>query len=363
MPYPPNYGGVIDVFYRLKALSEQGVKIILHIVSHHHHRPAELHNYCEKVYYYPRKSAFFSFFSGVPLIVKSRGIKELQKNLERDNYPVLFEGIHTTFPLYKGFKHNTSKKIIRMHNIEPNYYLGLAKSDRNYLKKLFFYSEFVKLSHYDKIIEKADAIFPISTYETDYYKEHFPRLQVQYLPPFHENTEVTDLSDTKGNFALYHGDLSISDNIRSAVFLVDVFKKIDYPLVIAGNKLPKFLLQKITQSQNVTYVNLKNNREKLEKLFQNAQMNLLFTFQKTGIKLKLINSLYKSRFVVGNDLIRTDTGLEELIYRANTHEEFLKAIDALKDKKYSLKDHKAKIHVLNAMDVRQNVQQILEFLF
>jgi hypothetical protein len=30
VPYPANYGGVIDVFYKLKNLHKAGVKIILH---------------------------------------------------------------------------------------------------------------------------------------------------------------------------------------------------------------------------------------------------------------------------------------------------------------------------------------------
>ncbi|MCX6283192.1 MAG: mannosyltransferase, partial [Bacteroidetes bacterium] len=30
IPYPPDYGGVIDVYYKIKTLSEAGVKIHLH---------------------------------------------------------------------------------------------------------------------------------------------------------------------------------------------------------------------------------------------------------------------------------------------------------------------------------------------
>ena len=30
VPYPANYGGVIDVFYRIKALVEAGIKVHLH---------------------------------------------------------------------------------------------------------------------------------------------------------------------------------------------------------------------------------------------------------------------------------------------------------------------------------------------
>ena len=30
IPWPANYGGVIDIYYKVKALHECGVKIILH---------------------------------------------------------------------------------------------------------------------------------------------------------------------------------------------------------------------------------------------------------------------------------------------------------------------------------------------
>ena len=30
IPYPPNYGGVIDIYYKLLALHRLGVRLILH---------------------------------------------------------------------------------------------------------------------------------------------------------------------------------------------------------------------------------------------------------------------------------------------------------------------------------------------
>jgi hypothetical protein len=47
-------------------------------------------------------------------------------------------------------------------------------------------------------------------------------------------------------------------------------------------------------------------------LIDNAHINLLPTFQNTGIKLKLINSLYRGRFVVVNGKMVNNTGLEPL---------------------------------------------------
>ncbi|MDL2222466.1 hypothetical protein LJB98_00015 [Bacteroidales bacterium OttesenSCG-928-M11] len=56
IPYPPNYGGVIDVFYKLKTLSENGINIILHTYEYGRKQAPELEKYCKKVYYYKRKN-------------------------------------------------------------------------------------------------------------------------------------------------------------------------------------------------------------------------------------------------------------------------------------------------------------------
>src|SRR6202040_2913507 len=52
--------------------------------------------------------------------------------------------------------------------------------------------------------------------------------------------------------------------------------------------------------------------EKMSGLMANAHINLLFTFQNTGIKLKLLNSLYRGRFCLVNSKMVNNTGLERL---------------------------------------------------
>ena len=49
-PYPPNYGGVIDVFYKLKHLHASGVKIYLHAFEYGRKPAKELNQFCEKVF-------------------------------------------------------------------------------------------------------------------------------------------------------------------------------------------------------------------------------------------------------------------------------------------------------------------------
>ncbi|MGB4283887.1 MAG: hypothetical protein WBJ48_04150, partial [Bacteroidales bacterium] len=45
MPYPPNYGGIIDVFYKIRALHRVGVNIILHVFDHGKASSDELKEY------------------------------------------------------------------------------------------------------------------------------------------------------------------------------------------------------------------------------------------------------------------------------------------------------------------------------
>ena len=55
VPYPTNYGGVIDVYYKMKALHQQGIKIHLHCFEYGRAEAKILEDICEKVYYYKRK--------------------------------------------------------------------------------------------------------------------------------------------------------------------------------------------------------------------------------------------------------------------------------------------------------------------
>lgn len=62
IPFPPNYGGAIDVFYKLKALYELGVQIHLHCFEYDRSPSKELEQYCKTVYYYKRNKSFKYWF-------------------------------------------------------------------------------------------------------------------------------------------------------------------------------------------------------------------------------------------------------------------------------------------------------------
>src|SRR5665213_2717865 len=97
VPCPANYGGVIDVFYKLKNLHKAGIKITLHCFEYGRGEQKELEKYCQTVYYYKRNTSFVNQLSSIPFIIKSRVSNELINNLLKDNHPILFEGLHTCY--------------------------------------------------------------------------------------------------------------------------------------------------------------------------------------------------------------------------------------------------------------------------
>ncbi len=355
VPYPPVYGGIIDVFYKIKALSKLGVEIYLHAFQYGNEKQLELEKYCEKVFYYKRFSSKKKLFSKIPYIVNSRKNDILIKNLKRINASILFEGLHTTYPLLKN-NFLDRKVLIRTHNIEHNYYFGLAKSENLLSKKLFFYSEALKLKKYQTILNKADKILSISPSEHIYFKNLFKNKPI-YIPVFHQNTKVKNLSK-KGSFAFYHGDLRVADNLKAAFFLIDVFNDLNYKLIIAGNKENNKLIKAIDKTTNISFEKL-DDPSKINNLLNDAHINILPTFQKTGIKLKLINTLFNGRFCIVNNAMISETGLESLCFHANNKNKFRDHILELANKEYLLENIAKRESLLKSFNTEINAEKIL----
>lgn len=353
VPYPPNYGGAIDVFYKLKALAASGVTIYFHAFEYGRGGHKELEKYCKTVFYYKRNYTR-NLFSSIPFTISSRSNKKLLENLKKIEAPVLFEGLHTTYWLFKqGFRDR--KVLVRAHNIEHLYFQGLCSSEKNILKKLFFKIEAGRFFRYEDLLEKVDHILTISPSEQSYFAKKFGEKSI-YVPVFHQNEAVRTLAE-KGEYALYHGDLRISDNRRAVNFLIDVFNGLSYNLVVASSFKNKKVLKRINKHPNISFSPIEDQNQLLA-LFEKAHINVLPTFQKTGIKLKLINTLYNGRFCLANNEMLADTGLESICMMANTRKEFRQKIRNLFNEDFSLENYRSRRAILKNFDNRKSAEQI-----
>jgi hypothetical protein len=355
VPYPSDYGGVMDVYHKMKSLAESGIEIYLHLYTHGRKEQNILKKYCKEVHYYQRKTAFSKGLHFLPFIVITRNDPQLIKNLEAVEAPVFFEGIHTTLLLkHKGLQQR--KTFVRAHNIEHHYYAQLARTETNIFKKIYNLTESLKLKYYESVLKNCDQIFSISVKENEYYKKKYGN-KASYLPAFHPNKSIKELSK-KGYFALYHGNLNVADNLKSAYYLIETFEKLDYPLVIAGRSVHKRLHSKIESCKNISFIHLKNDEHLLE-LFHRAHINILFSFQESGIKLKLINALFQSRYIVANSKITEGTGLESLCHVANHKDEIRSCILKLIRLDFSEEEISNRKTLLQQFNNKENVKKII----
>jgi len=332
IPYPPDYGGIIDVFYKIKYLHQAGFKIILHCFQYNNKPQAkELEKYCYKIYYYQRNTSFSKQLSFLPFTVYSRANKELLNNLNQDNYPVLFETLHSAYYIsHPSLSHK--KKILRLSNIEHHYYFHLFLAEKNIFKKIYFLIETIKLYFYEKkAFASADVILPVTENDDAYVHRYYYNYKTSLIPSFHNCSDIY-LCKGKGDYLLYHGNLSVAENYKSAEWLIkNIAPHIDFQIIIAGKNPPKFLYKLAKKFSHIQIVANPDNEE-MKQLIQNAHIVWLYTHQATGLKLKLLNSLFSARFIICNDKMIAGTSLQAnlSLYIKNTAREMIETINHLK---------------------------------
>jgi len=330
-PFPPIYGGVIEVFFKLKPLHDLGIDIHFHcFVDVIPESNPELEKITTTVHYYKNDKNPFYLFSKLPFSVKSRNSNKLVQNIKKIPAPILFEGLKPTYFVSKEWLPDF-RKILRLHNIEHDYFNGIAASETNIFKKWLFRSEALKFTGYESVIRHFDKTIALSKFENNYINRKFGKSV--YVPVFHGNTKVLQLEGV-GKYAIYHGDLRMSDNLRAVSMLIEIFKEIaDLELVIASNSNENFIKSKIGNLENIRYVPIENFAH-LQQLLKEAQINLIYSFQKSGTKLKLMNALYNSRFCIINDNIMDDENVTQLCEFANSKTEIIDKINALKNRSF-----------------------------
>ncbi|MDR3252450.1 MAG: glycosyltransferase family 1 protein [Tannerella sp.] len=317
IPWPANYGGVIDIYCKIKALHDAGVGIILHCFEYERPHAKELEEVCMEVHYYRRRTGLAANFSLLPYNVYSRKNKRLLDNLASNGYPILFEGLHTCY--YMNESRLAGRfKIFRECNIEHEYYLEIARAERNTVKKCFFYIEAWRFRRFQKRVAAADLMIAVSQTDADYLSKEFPQNRVEFIPCFHGNDGVR-ASEGQSDFLLYHGKLSVQENEKAALYLIEnVFGSLpEYGCIIAGMNPSKALLRAASAYRNIR-VEANPSLDRINELVRTAQINLLVTFQATGLKLKLLNSLFNGRHVAVNTAMLAGSGLDSLCHIADS---------------------------------------------
>lgn len=164
-----------------------------------------------------------------------------------------------------------------------------------------------------------------------------------------------------GDYCLYHGNLSVSENRRVAIWLAEnIFKKINFPFVIAG-KNANTLRSQLSTNPNISLVDNPSN-EQLSVIIRNAHINILPSFNNTGVKLKLLHALFEGRFCITNEAGLKGTGLHSGMHIANDEATTIRLVNQLLTKEFSEEDVKHRQELTQIYNNSTNAATLNELL-
>ncbi|KIM02624.1 MAG: hypothetical protein KN64_14640 [Sulfurovum sp. AS07-7] len=326
-PYPPNHGGRVDVFERIKVLKSLDYQVSL--VSTIKTQPNKdemsyMENFIEDNLLIKRRQSIFDLFSCKPYQVTSRNnhkdIKVVLKNIRNETFDACIVEGHYGLDLFESINRscNINKKYLRVHNDERKYFKELAKSTNNILKKIFYYLESIKFSYYEKNFFKKNIIkacLHVSDDEYKIYKNNYQFINHIFLPASVDVNDFKKYTKKNNKTVLFIGSLFMPNNIEGLMWylknihnnLCKIFQ--DYNLVIAGNS-KGFDVQSFIETLNkFTNIIFYDSPENLDDLYLESCVFINPMLSGAGVKLKTINAVKYGLPIVSTEIGNEGTGL------------------------------------------------------
>ena len=321
-PVPADYGGAIDVYHKLRALRLEGAEVALHSYAYGRRLNPDMSlSPAQQSAVYRRQTGLSRMFGTEPYIVASRRDRDLLSDLAalEPGTPVIFEGIHTcAFLNHPALADKI--RIVRAHNVEHDYYAGLARQSKEW-RKLYFKAESARLRRYAATLAGADAILAISPADAEWYAGRFPDVRVIHIPCFYDDSPLygpgpAPLDGNDRPYLLYHGSLSVEENVAAVEYVAGRIMPLlpeGTRLVVAGREPSARIREALKVVKDAVLAESPGKKE-MNGLIEGAAATILVTGQATGIKLKLLDTLARAR---GNVLVNTamlgDRALKPLV--------------------------------------------------
>jgi len=166
----------------------------------------------------------------------------------------------------------------------------------------------------------------------------------------------------RGNYILYHGNLEVAENSEMFLSLAkNLLTGTPYFVVVAGKNPSPGFQKRVARFPTVRLVANPSDQE-LDKLIAHAHINLLFTRQSTGIKLKLLHALFAGRHCLANPEMVEGSGLDRLCTVAGSMEESKILLVKLMGQAFSEQQVQDRKRALMEFSNRAGAEKILRIL-
>lgn len=337
-------------------MNKLGVEIILHCFYKNISDTSHLKTICSEVHLYPRQKT--NLLNSLPFIVSSRSSNKLVDALENDNHPILIEGIHSTAFLTK-LKNKNRNIALRTHNIEHDYYLGLARLTSNPFLKLYYNTEARRLKKYEKRLDKElSSIFSLSQKDSLYYKTRYKKAETFYTCAFYDDSPIVIKPK---NYVILQGNFLVDENKQAAKYILEKVAPLipNQKFVIAGKNADFFSSHSELDKNIIIASSLE--KDQMARLNNEAKASIVYSHLNAGVKLKILNSLSAGVPTFCNKELQLDPYLKNCISTYSSPNELVKLINRvsweLKDREKTQASFKS---VFNLNHFARQITDILE---
>jgi hypothetical protein len=135
------------------------------------------------------------------------------------------------------------------------------------------------------------------------------------------------------------------------------------PLIIAGSRPTGELRGAVAKRNHITLISDLTTKQ-IHQLIGDAHINVLPTFQPTGIKLKLLSALFNGRFAVVNPMMVENTGLEVLCEVAEDPASMRESIQKLMETDFRASDVRTREKILyENFSNPVNAQKLIDLIY
>lgn len=307
-PYPPVFGGAIDVWERIKGLNVLGCTVDLMVtdkLNPEQHQLELLNEYIRHFFFVRRKNHISQMFGNLPLQLLSR--KNLSEVEVHQSYDLIILESEFCWPVILNKSITYKKVVVRVHNIESHYFKMLGKSSASLKEKIYYKIEAAKIRKLSSIVfSKADRLWFIS--KDDLKSVNLPHKSI--FMPFPINEEFVEPDIKAGNNVVFMGSLFMQNNLFGLDwYLKNVHQKLietiaDYHFYIIGSLKEKDDAI-LTKYGKLPHVSLVINTTCLKTFYNRAQVFINPMLHGSGVKVKSVNAL-----VNGVPLVSTAIGVE-----------------------------------------------------
>ena len=356
--YPPDYGGAIGIYYRLKYLKERGHSVFCVLPEPDDPSIREfLKKDFDGFFFVSKKrklNSLLSFIKGESSYYSAKftpvedGVQLLNDFIYSASPDIfLMEGTHCIGIYYSALKSAIEKlhaaAVHYSHNIEYKFSYNNYKDMRcDSIWKIINYINFLRLRKAEpEYFKEFRLIFSISEDEAEIIKNLSPDSDVEWIPPVFPNVQdgnsrngnsdydFSELKSAYDHIIVFIGHLGSAHNVRAVkwfsekVFtLINTYDGKRICFVMVGKNPAKVVLDIAGKNKNIY---LYPNVLSVAPFMQLADLVVIPIFNDAGIKIKLIEALKYGKKVVARPEALNGSGLKGVVPSGRTPEEFAAA--------------------------------------